>query len=39
VLELARLTDTPAPYIEAVYACTRLLQASVCSAPAVAKAA
>jgi len=39
VLELARLTGTPAPYIEAVYACTRLLQASVCGAPAVAKAA
>ena len=25
VIELSRLTDTPAPAIEAVYACTKLL--------------
>jgi 2-dehydropantoate 2-reductase len=31
VIELARLTDTPVPHIEAVYACARLLQANVCA--------
>jgi len=29
VLELGRLTDTPAPSIEAVYACTKLLNRSI----------
>ena len=33
VIELARLTETPVPHIEAVYACTRLLQSSVCNTP------
>jgi 2-dehydropantoate 2-reductase len=32
VLELAQLTETPAPSIEAVYACMHLLQATVCPA-------
>jgi 2-dehydropantoate 2-reductase len=31
VIELAQLTDTPVPHIEAVYACARLLQANVCA--------
>jgi 2-dehydropantoate 2-reductase len=29
VIELGRLTDTPAPSIEAVYACTKLLNRSI----------
>ena len=39
VIELARLTDTPVPHIEAVYACARLLQSSVCGEFPAAKAA
>jgi 2-dehydropantoate 2-reductase len=39
VIELARLTDTPVPHIEAIYACAKLLQASVCGAPVAAIAA
>ncbi len=31
VIELGRLTETPVPHIEAVYACAQLLQATVCS--------
>jgi 2-dehydropantoate 2-reductase len=38
VIELAQLTGTPVPHIEMVYACTRLLQASV-SAPVPAATA
>jgi 2-dehydropantoate 2-reductase len=38
VIELAQLTATPVPHIEVVYACTRLLQRSVC-APAPAATA
>jgi 2-dehydropantoate 2-reductase len=34
VIELARLTETPVPRLEAVYACMRLLEQSVCSAAA-----
>jgi 2-dehydropantoate 2-reductase len=40
VIELAHLTGTPAPNIEAIHACTRLLERSVCSpAPATFAAA
>ena len=38
VIELAHLTATPVPNIEAMYACTRLLQQSVCAAAAPAPA-
>lgn len=31
VIELAQLTATPAPHIEAIYACVRLLEQSVCA--------
>jgi 2-dehydropantoate 2-reductase len=32
VIELAHLTGVPAPNIEAIYACTRLLESTVCAA-------
>jgi 2-dehydropantoate 2-reductase len=38
VIELAQLTGTPVPHIEMVYACTRLLQASVSEPAPVATA-
>jgi hypothetical protein len=36
VIELARLTGTPVPHLEAVYACATLLERTVCRAPAAA---
>lgn len=36
VIELARLTGTPVPHLEAVYACATLLERTVCRAPATA---
>ena len=33
VIELARLTDTPVPTLDAVHACATLLEQSVCAAP------
>jgi 2-dehydropantoate 2-reductase len=39
VIELARLTGTPVPRIEAIYACTKLLEASVRQDNTAAKAA
>jgi len=34
VIEIARLTETPAPTIEAVYACTKLLDKTYTDAQA-----